>query len=135
MTTLDDLDSLLGADDLATLDEMANMDGFEQPAAASAPAPPPMPKNDVQVGEFDCSQCHETLLNVPRWITGIYEDFLFWILHLILAAFGKRYHIEHFQCTTCNKPIGENFYERDGQAFCAEDYQAQYGPTCRHCNK
>ncbi|OWF55345.1 Paxillin [Mizuhopecten yessoensis] len=48
---------------------------------------------------------------------------------------GQVWHIEHFICSHCNLPLGtKNFYERDGGAYCEEDYHRLFAPKCAYCN-
>ena len=48
---------------------------------------------------------------------------------------GKTYHPEHFACVRCNINLAsENFYERDGQAYCERDFHEVYAPQCAHCH-
>ena len=53
----------------------------------------------------------------------------------VITALGKVWHIEHFMCDQCKVPLGtKNFYERDGAAFCEEDYHRIFAPKCNYCN-
>ncbi|KAJ8313112.1 hypothetical protein KUTeg_010485 [Tegillarca granosa] len=53
----------------------------------------------------------------------------------VITALGKIWHIEHFVCAHCNVPLGtKNFYERDGGAYCEQDYHSLFAPRCNYCN-
>lgn len=53
----------------------------------------------------------------------------------VITALGKVWHIEHFTCANCNLPLGtKNFYERDGEAYCEEDYHKIFAPKCAYCD-
>lgn len=51
-------------------------------------------------------------------------------------ALGKSWHVEHFVCAVCRKPLeGSAFYEQDGKAYCEEDYHRLFSPRCSVCNE
>ncbi|KAL3858007.1 hypothetical protein ACJMK2_012625 [Sinanodonta woodiana] len=53
----------------------------------------------------------------------------------VITALGKIWHIEHFICAHCKDPLGtQNFYERDGAAYCERDYHSIFAPRCFYCN-
>ncbi|XP_076108078.1 leupaxin-like isoform X3 [Mytilus galloprovincialis] len=57
------------------------------------------------------------------------------VIGQVITALGKVWHIEHFVCDQCKVPLGtKNFYERDGAAFCEEDYHRIFAPKCSYCN-
>lgn len=48
---------------------------------------------------------------------------------------GRTWHPEHFVCTHCQEEIGSrNFFERDGQPYCEQDYHNLFSPRCYYCN-
>ncbi|KAF7236012.1 Leupaxin [Varanus komodoensis] len=52
----------------------------------------------------------------------------------IITALGTTWHPEHFICAHCGKEIGSHpFYERDGKAYCQEDYHQLFSPRCAYC--
>lgn len=52
-----------------------------------------------------------------------------------MTALEQTWHPEHFLCAQCGKPFGEEgFHEKDGRAYCREDYVAAYAPRCRGCH-
>ncbi|NXG48659.1 LPXN protein, partial [Psilopogon haemacephalus] len=52
----------------------------------------------------------------------------------VFTALGKTWHPEHFTCTLCGEKLGSQpFFERDGQAYCEEDYQQAFAPRCAYC--
>jgi hypothetical protein len=53
----------------------------------------------------------------------------------VVTALGKTWHPEHFCCAHCRKELGsKNFYEREGQPYCEDDYHQLYSPRCAYCN-
>ena len=39
-------------------------------------------------------------------------------------------------CQQCRQPLGtDNFYERDGAAYCEPDYHGLFAPRCAHCSQ
>jgi len=53
-----------------------------------------------------------------------------------IQAMGREYHSEHFQCSTCNKVIGNNsFYEKEGQPQCQACFQVVFCQKCAQCNR
>lgn len=63
------------------------------------------------------------------------ENILF--LQKTIKALGRSWHEEHFVCGgSCQKPLsGASFYEKDGSAFCKEDYDFMFAAKCIHCFK
>ncbi|ODN02695.1 Paxillin [Orchesella cincta] len=54
---------------------------------------------------------------------------------LVVTALGKTWHPEHFTCAHCRQELGsKNFYEREGQPYCEDDYHKLYSPRCAYCN-
>ena len=53
----------------------------------------------------------------------------------IVTALGKTWHPEHFVCAHCQQELGmENFFERDAEAYCENDYHNLFSPRCAYCN-
>ncbi|XP_051981563.1 paxillin a isoform X1 [Xyrauchen texanus] len=53
----------------------------------------------------------------------------------VVTAMGRTWHPEHFVCTHCQEEIGSrNFFERDGQPYCEQDYHSLFSPRCYYCN-
>ncbi|KAH7730483.1 LIM domain containing protein [Aphelenchoides avenae] len=53
-----------------------------------------------------------------------------------VSALGKTFHAEHFVCHECGRPFGdEGFHEKDGVAYCRDDFFARYAPKCKGCDK
>ncbi len=51
-------------------------------------------------------------------------------------ALGRSWHPEHFRCARCGKPFdGDSFYEREGTAYCEQDYNALFSPKCAVCGE
>lgn len=58
------------------------------------------------------------------------------VLDKCVTALDKTWHPEHFFCAQCGKQFGEGgFHERDGKAYCKEDYYEQFAPKCGGCNR
>ncbi|XP_071480245.1 paxillin-like [Diadema antillarum] len=57
------------------------------------------------------------------------------IVGQIVTALGQTWHVEHFVCAMCPKLLGsQTFFERDGKAFCEEDYHELFAPKCAYCH-
>lgn len=53
----------------------------------------------------------------------------------VVTAMGRTWHPEHFVCTHCQEEIGSrNFFEREGQPYCEQDYHHLFSPRCYYCN-
>ncbi|EEH16425.2 hypothetical protein PABG_06512 [Paracoccidioides brasiliensis Pb03] len=54
---------------------------------------------------------------------------------LYISAIGRKYHMNHFTCHSCQKIIGsgDNYYVHRGQAYCKDDYSAKYADPCDSC--
>jgi len=53
-----------------------------------------------------------------------------------ITALGKVWHNDHFLCSVCERPFGgDEFYAKDGLAYCAVDYIKLYGNVCESCQK
>jgi len=53
-----------------------------------------------------------------------------------IQAMGREYHPEHFQCSTCNKVIGNgNFFEKEGQPQCQACFQSVFCSKCAGCGQ
>ena len=51
-------------------------------------------------------------------------------------AEDRKYHIECFLCSICNKKLaGGMFFEVDGKLYCEDDYYPRFAPTCTRCDK
>lgn len=64
-----------------------------------------------------CSFCHQAIFD--KYTT----------------ALGKHWHPDHFVCTHCRKPIGENFHEHGGKPYCVTHHLELFCPKCAYCNK
>lgn len=57
------------------------------------------------------------------------------IVGQVITALGKTWHPEHFTCNHCSQELGtRNFFERDGQPYCEQDYHNLFSPRCAYCN-
>ena len=64
--------------------------------------------------------------------------FLFLIVQRCINAMNKSWHPNHFFCALCGKLFDEdnlNFFEKDGKAYCKEDYFDNFAVTCKRCAK
>lgn len=58
------------------------------------------------------------------------------IVGQVVTAMGKIYHPEHFTCAKCNTQLGnQSFFEREGLAYCEQDYHKLFSPKCNYCNQ
>lgn len=54
----------------------------------------------------------------------------------VVIALGKMWHPEHYTCCECGAELGQRpFFERNGRAFCEEDYHNQFSPKCQGCHR
>ncbi|KCV69420.1 paxillin [Fonticula alba] len=53
-----------------------------------------------------------------------------------INALGKTWHPDHFFCSQCGKSFGDSgFMEKDGKAYCEEDYFNMFAPKCGGCDQ
>ena len=58
------------------------------------------------------------------------------ILDKCITALNKNWHPDHFFCVQCGCSFGEEgFHEKDGQAYCSEDFFRLFAPKCKGCNQ
>ncbi|CCD65967.1 Paxillin homolog 1 [Caenorhabditis elegans] len=58
------------------------------------------------------------------------------IIGQVVIALGKMWHPEHYTCCECGAELGQRpFFERNGRAFCEEDYHNQFSPKCQGCHR
>jgi len=58
------------------------------------------------------------------------------ILDSCVTSMDRTWHPEHFVCQECGRPFGDSgFHEKDGKAYCREDYFRLFAPKCSGCNK
>ncbi|KAH3766189.1 focal contact protein paxillin [Pelomyxa schiedti] len=81
-------------------------------------------------GRPNCEKCYSTLL-CPRCAHCDQP-----ILDRCITALGKKWHMNHFVCATCNNPFPNGmFYEKDGKPYCENDYAATFAAKCAGCDK
>jgi paxillin len=52
----------------------------------------------------------------------------------VIQALGKKYHPEHFMCTSCGALLGAgNFYEQEGQPQCENCFHNHFSMRCAAC--
>ncbi|CAI4230419.1 unnamed protein product [Auanema sp. JU1783] len=57
------------------------------------------------------------------------------IVGQVVIALAKMWHPEHYTCCECGSELGHrNFFERNGKAYCEEDYHNRFSPRCGGCN-
>ncbi|OJD18058.1 hypothetical protein AJ78_01888 [Emergomyces pasteurianus Ep9510] len=54
---------------------------------------------------------------------------------LYISALGRKYHMDHFTCHSCQHVIGpgDNYYIHGGKAYCKDEYMAKYADRCYGC--
>merc|ERR1719318_1542873 len=58
------------------------------------------------------------------------------ILESCVTSMDRTWHPLCFVCAECKKPFGEaGFHEKDGKAYCREDYFKMFAPKCAGCNE
>uniref|UniRef100_A0A0B7ANB7 LIM zinc-binding domain-containing protein n=1 Tax=Arion vulgaris TaxID=1028688 RepID=A0A0B7ANB7_9EUPU len=56
------------------------------------------------------------------------------IIDKCITALEKMWHPEHFFCAQCGRPFGEeDFHEKNGKAYCRDDYFQMFAPKCGGC--
>ena len=81
-------------------------------------------------GSLYCLKCHDKM-DIP--ICGACHKP---IEERGLAALGKHWHVEHFVCTTCERPFnGKRHYEVKGLAYCGQHAHQLFGHKCRTCSE
>ena len=70
----------------------------------------------ARVEAATCTYCHQEIVN-----SGITVE-------------GKPFHVEHFMCANCLKPIGEeDFYRDNGRYFDRNCYENFITDKCKYC--
>ncbi|XP_057295864.1 paxillin-like isoform X3 [Hydractinia symbiolongicarpus] len=58
------------------------------------------------------------------------------ILDSCVTSMDRTWHPEHFVCAECSRPFGDSgFHEKDGKAYCRDDYFKMFAPKCSGCNQ
>ncbi|XP_041455447.1 paxillin-like isoform X2 [Lytechinus variegatus] len=53
-----------------------------------------------------------------------------------VTAMDKTWHPDHFFCAQCGKTFGDSgFHEKNGRAYCRDDYFDMFAPKCGGCNR
>jgi len=84
-----------------------------------------------QEGKPHCENCYQQLF-CPRCAACDQP-----IMSRVITALGKKWHPEHFVCTTCQGPFpGGTFYEREGYPYCQEHYyNSSFAAKCASCGE
>ncbi|XP_061162796.1 paxillin-like isoform X1 [Saccostrea echinata] len=105
------------------------------PSQSSAPSTPVAPQReelDSMLGNLHEDMKSQGVTTKTKGVCGACNQP---VIGQVITALGKVWHIEHFTCANCNLPLGtKNFYERDGAAYCEEDYHKIFAPKCAYCN-
>lgn len=57
------------------------------------------------------------------------------IIGQVVTGLGRTWHVEHFVCFQCRKPLGTtNFFEKDGNPYCEKDFHELFSQRCAYCN-
>ncbi|XP_065190083.1 paxillin-like isoform X2 [Sycon ciliatum] len=107
-------------------------------AAAAAPAEPSSEGN-AQLNRLndmmDTMQSDISRQGIDNQPKATCEACQMGIVGQVITAMGKTYHPEHFTCVRCNCDLAtENFFERDGKAYCEVDFHQVFAPQCAQCN-
>jgi paxillin len=83
-------------------------------------------------GKPHCIPCHKALF-APRFFLACFFFCICWkfglsccrcgmcnqpILDRCVVALGRKWHVDHFVCTTCKQPFTSQFFTRDGMPYC-----------------
>lgn len=49
-------------------------------------------------------------------------------------ALNDVWHVECFRCSVCFKPLKENYYSKENELFCQEDFILRFSQVCQKCN-
>jgi paxillin len=54
-----------------------------------------------------------------------------------MEAMGKKFHVDHFVCQSCQTPLGGGvqFFEANGKPNCVDCHKALIAPKCGSCNE
>ncbi len=54
---------------------------------------------------------------------------------IYITALDRKYHLEHFSCSTCHNiiPSDKSFYEHDEKIYCEYHYSTLYASKCEEC--
>lgn len=104
---------------------------------SAPPTPAPQPTGyggqlESMLGDLESDMNRQGVSTTSKGTCGACNQ---QVVGQVITALGKVWHIEHFICSHCNLPLGtKNFYERDGGAYCEEDYHRLFAPKCAYCN-
>jgi len=80
-------------------------------------------------GQPQCEKCYKQL-SCPRCAHCDQP-----ITDKAITAMGKKWHMDHFVCTTCSQPFpAGQYFERDGRPYCERDFYSGFAPKCAKCN-
>jgi len=58
------------------------------------------------------------------------------ILDSCVTSMDRTWHPQCFVCQECHRPFGDaGFHEKDGKAYCRDDYFKMFAPKCSGCNE
>ncbi|XP_037629107.1 nascent polypeptide-associated complex subunit alpha, muscle-specific form-like isoform X2 [Sebastes umbrosus] len=105
-----------------------------QSQGMTSPTSPPKPANklDNMLGSLQSDLNRLGVQTVAKGVCGACKKP---IVGQVVTAMGRTWHPEHFVCTHCQEEIGsKNFFEREGQPYCENDYHNLFSPRCHYCN-
>lgn len=69
-------------------------------------------------------------------LSMIPSSFGFILSQTCITALEQTWHPEHFFCAQCGKNFGKDgFHEKNGKAYCPEDYFDMFAPKCGGCHR
>ncbi|XP_038656741.1 leupaxin-like [Scyliorhinus canicula] len=121
-------------------DIMTNLAGLLSPTESTKTSLDPAPEIASKGAESSLDGMLGTLesdlqrLGVSTDAKGVCSSCKKCIVGTIVTAMGLTWHPEHFTCAHCKEEIGsKGFCERDGRAYCHEDYHNLFSPRCAYC--
>ncbi|GJJ68342.1 hypothetical protein EMPS_00688 [Entomortierella parvispora] len=106
-------------EDLTTVvpEEQASGPGTPPPSEESARPTSGQGSGHIVLPTYVCSSCDKAIVGT------------------MITAMGKRWHSDHFVCTVCDVNLeNTQFFHKDGQPYCSQDYHDKFSPKCGHCN-
>ncbi|XP_050530404.1 testin [Daktulosphaira vitifoliae] len=83
-------------------------------------------------GNVYCGRHYAESLNIPRCLAC---DELIFLKEYTIAE-NHTFHVRHFCCFECDKPLaGLEYVQIDNQPVCLDCYQVKYGKKCETCHK
>jgi paxillin len=80
-------------------------------------------------GQAHCEKCWKTMY-CPRCAHCEQP-----IADRCITALGKKWHVDHFVCKSCLKPLDSGFFEKDGIPYCEADFFSLFTSRCASCDQ